>query len=229
MMASRTRRCTRPLPLWWSMLTAASATARSVRRGRCVPCSRSSCVTPMPCWWTARERRPNRSPRPRGRCCCRCSAAGCCPMRWCWRPSGAGRGVCRDGHPEEFFATLSEAGVEVRDRLAFPDHHRFRRGEALDLIARAERDGVVLVTTEKDFARLSGPTTSRRWRRRPGAAGQARRDRGGGVPRFRAGADAQPTSCDPDSSAAARRRARRRPPEVHAPVFQLFGSGSARR
>jgi tetraacyldisaccharide 4'-kinase len=60
------------------------------------------------------------------------------------------------GHPEKFFATLSEAGVKVRDRLAFPDHHRFRRGEALDLIARAERDGLVLVTTEKDFARLSG-------------------------------------------------------------------------
>jgi len=60
------------------------------------------------------------------------------------------------GHPEKFFATLREAGVDVRAEQAFPDHHRFRRGEALDLIARAERDGLVLATTEKDVARLTG-------------------------------------------------------------------------
>jgi tetraacyldisaccharide 4'-kinase len=39
--------------------------------------------------------------------------------------------------------------------VAFPDHHRYRRAEASDLIARAERDGLVLVTTEKDLARLA--------------------------------------------------------------------------
>jgi tetraacyldisaccharide 4'-kinase len=60
------------------------------------------------------------------------------------------------GHPEKFFATLREAGVDVRAEQAFPDHHRFGRGEALDLIARAERDGLVLATTEKDVARLTG-------------------------------------------------------------------------
>ena len=37
-----------PCHCWWSMPTAASATARSVRRGRCGPRSRRSCVTPMP-------------------------------------------------------------------------------------------------------------------------------------------------------------------------------------
>jgi tetraacyldisaccharide 4'-kinase len=60
------------------------------------------------------------------------------------------------GHPEKFFASLREAGVEIRGEQAFPDHHRFRRSEALDLIARAERDGLVLATTEKDVARLTG-------------------------------------------------------------------------
>jgi len=59
------------------------------------------------------------------------------------------------GDPEKFFATLGDAGLDVRARVAFPDHHRYRRAEASDLIARAERDGLVLVTTEKDLARLA--------------------------------------------------------------------------
>ena len=60
------------------------------------------------------------------------------------------------GDPEKFFQTLSEAGIDVRARLSFPDHHRYRADEAADLIARAGRDGLVPVTTEKDLVRLSG-------------------------------------------------------------------------
>jgi tetraacyldisaccharide 4'-kinase len=60
------------------------------------------------------------------------------------------------GDPEKFFATLREAAVEVRAAVAFPDHHRYRREEARDLIERAGREGLVAVTTEKDGARLAG-------------------------------------------------------------------------
>jgi len=60
------------------------------------------------------------------------------------------------GDPEKFFATLTGADVEVRSRQAFPDHHRYSRADAADLIARAERDGLTLVTTEKDLARMGG-------------------------------------------------------------------------
>ncbi len=60
------------------------------------------------------------------------------------------------GDPEKFFATLADAGIDVRARQAFPDHHRYRRAEAADLIARAAREGLVLVTTEKDLVRLKG-------------------------------------------------------------------------
>ncbi len=60
------------------------------------------------------------------------------------------------GDPEKFFATLRDAGMDVRARLSFPDHHRFRRSEALNLVSRAEREGLLLVTTEKDLARLAG-------------------------------------------------------------------------
>jgi tetraacyldisaccharide 4'-kinase len=58
------------------------------------------------------------------------------------------------GDPEKFFATLAGAGIDARVRQAFPDHHNYRRAEAADLIQRAEREGLVLVTTEKDLVRL---------------------------------------------------------------------------
>ena len=37
---------------------------------------------------------------------------------------------------------------------AFADHHAFSQAEIESLIAEATRDGLTLVTTEKDFARL---------------------------------------------------------------------------
>jgi tetraacyldisaccharide 4'-kinase len=60
------------------------------------------------------------------------------------------------GDPEKFFATLEAAGVAVAARESFADHHRYTAAEAQALCARADRDGLVLVTTEKDLARLRG-------------------------------------------------------------------------
>jgi len=60
------------------------------------------------------------------------------------------------GDPDKFFATLSDAGIDVRVRQAFPDHHPYRRDEAAGLIARAGRDKLTLVTTDKDRVRLEG-------------------------------------------------------------------------
>jgi tetraacyldisaccharide 4'-kinase len=60
------------------------------------------------------------------------------------------------GDPDKFFTTLRDAGIDVRAALPFADHHRYRRFEARELIERAERDGLVPVTTEKDLARLAG-------------------------------------------------------------------------
>ena len=60
------------------------------------------------------------------------------------------------GDPEKFFVTLESGGVDVKVRQAFPDHHRYRQEEAKKLLARAEREGLLLVTTEKDFTRLAG-------------------------------------------------------------------------
>lgn len=60
------------------------------------------------------------------------------------------------GDPEKFFGTLAASGVEVVERRAFPDHHRFSKDAARDLLARAEGQGLTLVTTEKDMARMAG-------------------------------------------------------------------------
>ena len=60
------------------------------------------------------------------------------------------------GDPEKFFATLGACGIDVVERAGFPDHHRYSAAEAQDLIARAQAKNLMLVTTEKDQARLAG-------------------------------------------------------------------------
>jgi tetraacyldisaccharide 4'-kinase len=60
------------------------------------------------------------------------------------------------GDPDKFFATAAEAGVEIAQRKIFPDHHCFTAEEAAELIMEAEHDGLALLTTEKDRARMAG-------------------------------------------------------------------------
>ena len=60
------------------------------------------------------------------------------------------------GDPEKFFATLTQAGIAVAQRKPFGDHHRFTGEEAALLAMQAEHDGLTLVTTEKDHARMAG-------------------------------------------------------------------------
>ena len=56
------------------------------------------------------------------------------------------------GRPEKFVASLKEAGAIVTGVQSFPDHHVFHASEMAALRIKAE--GVLLVTTEKDFVRL---------------------------------------------------------------------------
>jgi tetraacyldisaccharide 4'-kinase len=58
------------------------------------------------------------------------------------------------GDPSRFFRTLRGCGIEIAHERAFPDHHPFLQTEIESLIAEAGRDGLTLVTTEKDLARL---------------------------------------------------------------------------
>jgi tetraacyldisaccharide 4'-kinase len=58
--------------------------------------------------------------------------------------------------PAKFFATLDEAGIVIAARQEFADHHRYTAAETRDLLARAEAENLLLLTTEKDHVRLSG-------------------------------------------------------------------------
>jgi tetraacyldisaccharide 4'-kinase len=60
------------------------------------------------------------------------------------------------GDPQRFFRTLRGAGIEVARERSFADHHRFSDAEIESLVTAAKADGLTLVTTEKDLARLRG-------------------------------------------------------------------------
>ena len=61
------------------------------------------------------------------------------------------------GRPEKFVASLEAAGANVVGSCFFADHHPYTDDEMVEL--KAVAGGAVLVTTEKDFVRLS--TSSR--------------------------------------------------------------------
>jgi tetraacyldisaccharide 4'-kinase len=63
------------------------------------------------------------------------------------------------GDPGRFFRTLRAGEVDVAAEKAFADHHPFSQSEIEALVAAAKRDGLTLVTTEKDLARLRGGGT----------------------------------------------------------------------
>jgi tetraacyldisaccharide 4'-kinase len=60
------------------------------------------------------------------------------------------------GDPEKFFAMLAAAGIEAMAEESFPDHHAYTPADAERLLARADADKLIPLTTEKDMARLAG-------------------------------------------------------------------------
>ncbi|MEX1060273.1 MAG: tetraacyldisaccharide 4'-kinase, partial [Methyloceanibacter sp.] len=57
--------------------------------------------------------------------------------------------------PAKFFATLRDCGARLIDTRSFPDHHHYREREARRLLKAAKEQNAMLVTTEKDFVRLT--------------------------------------------------------------------------
>jgi tetraacyldisaccharide 4'-kinase len=60
------------------------------------------------------------------------------------------------GDPDKFFATVDAAGIAAPIRKPFPDHHRYSDEDAAALVMQAEHEGLDLLTTEKDLARMTG-------------------------------------------------------------------------
>jgi tetraacyldisaccharide 4'-kinase len=62
---------------------------------------------------------------------------------------------CGIARPEQFFAGLESAGLQLALRNAFPDHHRYTAADLSRLAAAAHAaQAVALLTTEKDQVRL---------------------------------------------------------------------------
>ena len=59
------------------------------------------------------------------------------------------------GRPQKFFASLERIGARVLDSRAYGDHHIYTQAEIARLKARARAEQALLVTTEKDFLRLT--------------------------------------------------------------------------
>lgn len=77
------------------------------------------------------------------------------------RPHGADVGGRRIvafagiGRPDKFFDALRGQGAEVAATAAYADHHAYTQSEIARLKSKARALGAVLVTTEKDYVRLT--------------------------------------------------------------------------
>ena len=78
-------------------------------------------------------------------------AANCDPRWLSVLPAIGFAGIARPG---KFFATLRNNGARLIDTRSFPDHHRYSEREARRLLDAAQAKNAMLVTTEKDWARL---------------------------------------------------------------------------
>jgi tetraacyldisaccharide 4'-kinase len=58
------------------------------------------------------------------------------------------------GRPEKFFSTLRACGANVVRKYPFPDHHPYSREQLEQLAQAAKQESLLLVTTEKDSARV---------------------------------------------------------------------------
>lgn len=62
---------------------------------------------------------------------------------------------CGIARPEQFFAGLEAAGLQVAARIPFPDHHRYAATDLKRLVTAACMAGAIaLITSEKDLVRL---------------------------------------------------------------------------
>lgn len=59
------------------------------------------------------------------------------------------------GHPYKFYNTLKSLGYDVVKTHDFADHYAYKKGDIEALYQEAKANGLALVTTEKDYVKLS--------------------------------------------------------------------------
>ncbi|MDD9912883.1 MAG: tetraacyldisaccharide 4'-kinase [Alphaproteobacteria bacterium] len=58
-------------------------------------------------------------------------------------------------YPDKFFGQLEKNGLKILQKIAFADHHFYTEKDIQNLKNQANKNSATLVTTEKDFARLT--------------------------------------------------------------------------
>jgi tetraacyldisaccharide 4'-kinase len=62
---------------------------------------------------------------------------------------------CGIGNPHEFEQTLTKYKFNINKKIIYPDHYKLTNTDLKQLIDKAKKENLVLVTTEKDFFRLN--------------------------------------------------------------------------
>ena len=62
---------------------------------------------------------------------------------------------CGIGNPREFENTLLKYKFKIKKKFIFADHHRFNDEEIFSIKEIAKKNKLSIITTEKDFLRLS--------------------------------------------------------------------------
>ena len=59
------------------------------------------------------------------------------------------------GNPENFFNILKDNNIEAIEEIKFPDHYNYSKKEIENLINQTRENNTILLTTEKDYFRIS--------------------------------------------------------------------------
>ena len=59
------------------------------------------------------------------------------------------------GNPVNFFNLLRGENIDLLHEISFPDHYDYSEKELKNLITKAKNNNAVLLTTEKDYLRIS--------------------------------------------------------------------------
>ena len=62
---------------------------------------------------------------------------------------------CGIGNPQEFEKTLLKYSFKIKYKVIFPDHHKMSDYEIKNLKKIANKQGLTIITTEKDYLRLN--------------------------------------------------------------------------
>lgn len=58
------------------------------------------------------------------------------------------------GNPENFFKLLEENNLDLKDKIIFPDHHKFTKIEIKNILKKANERDLHIIMTEKDFYKI---------------------------------------------------------------------------